>query len=288
MGFNKSTNNRPSLIAVFPLTWWCQHKSSLTFSVTEIIFKVSFDFLLLSRFFQKNHIWIFRLERNTSILRQTEDGWLDSPSVVEYWPSSADFCPDHQSCRLYVLAQERRWTSCPWWLSSLCPRCRPSRRNIHLLEVLYVQDSLWTGSIPTRSHYHSDHQIFYWSNKEILTLRFDFLRLLLSKLIGLKSFLSGDGEGRFLGVQVEGRSLNDPELSRSRAAMSSVLDHLAEIIISPLQFYLFYTRYITYIYILLLAIFEILKFIFQRRLCCVTSEMRDRKGTFPCWPFLFR
>ena len=61
-----------------------------------------------------------------------------------------------------------------------------------------------------------------------LTLRFDFLRLLLSKLIGLKSFLSGDGEGRFLGVQVDGRSLNDPELSRD--AMSSVLDHFAEII----------------------------------------------------------
>ena len=81
-------------------------------------------------------------------------------------------------------------------------------------------------------------------------------------MIGLKSFLSGDGEGRFLGVQVDGRSLNDPELSRSRAAMSSVLDHFAE-----------NTN---------ILIFEILKFIFQRRVCCVTSEMRDRKGTFPC------
>ena len=53
----------------------CQHKSSLTFSVTEIIFKVSFDFFLLSRFFQKNHIWIFRLERDIFNIG-TNWGWL--------------------------------------------------------------------------------------------------------------------------------------------------------------------------------------------------------------------
>ena len=88
-----------------------------------------------------------------------------------------------------------------------------------------MQDSLWTG--PAISHQDSDRQQRMF-NIEILTLRLDFLRLLLSKLIGLKSFLSGDGEGRFLGVQVDGRSLNDPELSRD--AMSSVLDHFAEII----------------------------------------------------------
>ena len=157
MGFNKSTN-RPSLKAVFPLTRR-QQKSPLTFSVTEIIFKVSFDFFLLSRFFQKNHIRIFRLERNIWDIETMPGGWLDSPSVVEYWPSSADFCQDHQSYRLYVWARERRWTSCPWWPSSLCPGCCPSRRNTRLLEVSCVQGSLWTDPIPARSHRNSDHQI---------------------------------------------------------------------------------------------------------------------------------
>ena len=64
MGFNKSTTDPVLKRSFLSLPDNSQQKSRLTFSVTEIIFKVSFDFFLLSRFFQKNHIWIFRLERD--------------------------------------------------------------------------------------------------------------------------------------------------------------------------------------------------------------------------------
>ena len=52
-----------------------------------------------------------------------------SPWAEEYWPSSADSCRDHQSSRPCASAPGPHWTSCPWWLSSPCPRCCLSRQK---------------------------------------------------------------------------------------------------------------------------------------------------------------
>lgn len=112
------------------------------------------------------------------------------PWAAECWPSSGDSCPDHQSSRPCASAPGPHWTSCPWWPSSPCPRCCPSRQRNLRPEESYAQEPRWKPTGP-------DIVILKYS-EFVLTDLFVFLRLLLSKLIGLKSFLSGEGEGWFL------------------------------------------------------------------------------------------
>ena len=40
----------------------------LTLAVPEVVLQVSLHLLLLSRFLQKNHIWVLRLQNNRDIL----------------------------------------------------------------------------------------------------------------------------------------------------------------------------------------------------------------------------
>ena len=112
------------------------------------------------------------------------------PWAAECWPSSGDSCPDHQSSRPCASAPGPHWTSCPWWPSSPCPRCCPSTQRNLRPEESYAQEPRWKPTGP-------DIVILKYS-EFVLTDLFVFLRLLLSKLIGLKSFLSGEGEGWFL------------------------------------------------------------------------------------------
>ena len=250
----------------------CKHSqyAQPTFSIAEIVLKVSFDFFLLSCFLQQNDIWILRLG-NEIFSRYSKCSQFFLPWVEECWPSSADSCQDHPTSRPCASAPGRHWTSCPWWLSSPGPRCCLSRRKSLRPRGSCVQE-------PRRKPAAGED---YWIVRQVLTYRsFGFLEAVTLEVDRFEVFPVGRGRGLvskihdhwgsslyppYRGVQVDGRSLNDPELSRT--VTSSVLDHLAEI----------------------QGIFSAGKFIFEVDRTFVGDEReRERKETFLCWPFLLR
>ena len=157
------------------------------------------------------------------------------PWAAECWPSSGDSCPDHQSSRPCASAPGPHWTSCPWWPSSPCPRCCPSTQRNLRPEESYAQEPRWKPTGP-------DIVILKYSIFRVCTYRsFRFLEAVAFEVDRFEILSIGRRWGLVpatswpalvlcpacphLGVQVEGRSLKDPELSR--AVTSSVLDHLA-------------------------------------------------------------
>ena len=129
-GANKSRRDRVLTWSYQPTPQTVDTHSTVqpTFSVAEIVLKVSFYFFLLSCFLQQNDIWILRLGNEIFSKYSKCSQWF-SPWVEECWPSSADSCQDHPTSRPCASAPGRHWTSCPWWLSSPCPRCCLSRRK---------------------------------------------------------------------------------------------------------------------------------------------------------------